>query len=116
MWRARKFYQGEGVAVGTAILLLLLSIAANLLKPWPMALIVDCLLGSKALPNWMPDFIRAWPASTQLAALAASTLVLHAVQSILAALQNNLAIRIGLRGLARMRQALFDKLDRKAHV
>ena len=111
MWRARKFYQGEGVAVGTAILLLLLSIAANLLKPWPMALIVDCLLGSKALPNWMPDFIRAWPASTQLAALAASTLVLHAVQSILAALQNNLAIRIGLRGLARMRQALFDKLQ-----
>ncbi len=111
MWRARKFYRGEGLAVGTAILLLLLSIAANLLKPWPMALIVDCLLGSKALPNWMPDFIRAWPVSTQLAAFATSTLVLHAVQSILAALQNNLAIRIGLRGLARMRQALFDKLQ-----
>ena len=111
MWRARKFYRGEELSIGTAILLLLLSIAANLLKPWPMALIVDCLLGSKPLPSWVSDTFRAWPASNQLAALALSTLVLHAIQSVLGALQNNLAIRIGLRGLARMRQALFDKLQ-----
>ncbi len=111
MWRARKFYRGEGLAIGTAILLLLLSISSNLLKPWPMALIIDCLLGGKPLPAWVSDSIRAWPISTQLAALAFSTLVLHGVQSVLSALQNNLAIRIGLRGLARMRQALFDKLQ-----
>jgi hypothetical protein len=43
--RALKFFRTDVVRIVGVLLLMLTSIGLNVLKPWPMALIVDCVLG-----------------------------------------------------------------------
>ena len=50
----------------TVLGLTLLSIALNVLKPWPLALIVDSVLGSKPFPQAVPGFIRSWEPVAQV--------------------------------------------------
>ena len=40
--------------------LLMAGIAINLLKPWPLAVLVDSVLGSKPFPAWLPSQLRKW--------------------------------------------------------
>src|SRR5688572_1247001 len=91
-----------------------LSIGANLLKPWPVALILDHIVGGRPAPGpgWLPIGLRdaAIPSLLGLAALA--IFLLHAAQGVFAAGQNYVAIKAGLRGLARMRNELFSWMQR----
>src|SRR6476659_3298288 len=85
-----------------------LSIGANLLKPWPVALIIDYILGGKSAPAWLP---LSWqvPDRASLIGLAAILIFgLHTTQGILAAAQNYLSIKASLSGLERIRVQLFE--------
>ena len=92
--------------------LLVLSIVANLVKPWPLALIVDHLLGNKPLPQWLAAALAGWERSAVLALLGASLVLLHTIQAGFSMAQNYLVIQVGLRGLARVRNQLFHWLQR----
>ena len=89
---------------------MLAGIGANLLKPWPMAVLVDSVLGTKALPVALQSW--AGEKSALIALLAGATIALHLLQGGFNATQNFLAISIGLRGLRRVRNEVFGWLQR----
>ena len=108
--RALRFFRSDAGPIGFAVSLLLLSSAASLLKPWPLALIVDCVLGNKPLPHWL-SWATPWDRLTLLAFLGGSIMVLYAGQGALSAWQNYISIQIGLRGLSRVRKEVFLCLE-----
>ena len=110
--RVGKYFRADSALIGVAALLMLLGIGAGLLKPWPLALVVDCLLGQKPLPGWLASRTVGWDKSLLLGLLGAAVLLAYVLQAILSAAQSYLLIRIGLRGLARVRVAVFHWLQR----
>jgi len=92
--------------------LLLLSIGINLLKPWPLALLVDSVLGSKPYPTWLPTEVRAWAQPGQITAIIAVSLAIYMTHSAVCAAHVYLSIGIGLRGLRRVRDDVFSWLQR----
>ena len=89
-----------------------LSIGANLLKPWPVALIIDHIVAGKPAPTWLPEGLRGAAIPTLLGLAALTILILHSSQGIFAAVQNLLSIKAGLHGLARIRKELFATMQR----
>jgi ATP-binding cassette subfamily B protein len=110
--RALSFFRDDSPRIIGVGLLLLASIGASLLKPWPLALIVDSVIGNKPAPEWLTHFNPNGNKGTFLAMLAIVTLVLHFGQGALSAAQNFLTIKIGLQGLRRVRNAVFCSLQR----
>lgn len=108
--RALQFFRPERARIAGVSVLMLAGIGANLLKPWPMAVLVDSVLGTKALPAALQAWSNDKPALIVL--LAVVTAVLHLLHGGLSALQNYLAIDIGLRGLRRVRNEVFGWLQR----
>lgn len=108
--RALQFFRPERGRIAGVLTLMLAGIGANLLKPWPMAVLVDSVLGSQPLPN----SLRAWSddKGELIALLAGATVLLHLLQGGLGAAHNYLSIGIGLSGLRRVRNEVFDKLQR----
>ena len=108
--RALQFFRPERARIAGVLALMLAGIGANLLKPWPMAVLVDSVLGSKALPA----ALQSWSGDKAglIALLAAATVLLHLLQGGLNATQNFLAISVGLRGLRRVRNEVFGWLQR----
>src|SRR4051812_14982732 len=109
--RVAKYYLPDAPRISAAIALMLLSVGANLLKPWPLAWIVDSVLGSKPLPHWVESFVAEADQAGRLAIFAGVILALHAGQGALQALQNFTSIKAGLNALARVRNELFAKLQ-----
>ena len=108
--RALQFFRPERARIAGVSVLMLAGIGANLLKPWPMAVLVDSVLGTKALPTALQAWSNDKP--TLIVLLAAVTAVLHLLHGGLNATQNYLAIDIGLRGLRRVRNEVFGWLQR----
>jgi ATP-binding cassette subfamily B protein len=108
--RALQFFRPERGRIAGVLTLMLAGIGANLLKPWPMAVLVDSVLGSKALPT----ALQSWSGDKAglIALLAGATVLLHLLQGGLNATQNFLAISVGLRGLRRVRNEVFGWLQR----
>jgi len=110
--RALTFFRPDTVRIVGIVALMMVSIAFNVLKPWPMALIVDCVLGGKALPAWWPRSFEHWAIPTQLLALTSFLLIVHVSHAAVSGIQNYMAIGVGLRGLQRVRNAVFGWLQR----
>ncbi|MGA2139059.1 MAG: hypothetical protein ABSH14_09385, partial [Verrucomicrobiia bacterium] len=54
LWpHAWSLIRGQQRAAMGGLVLTLLSIAASLLQPWPMKVIVDSILGSAPMPAWL---------------------------------------------------------------
>ncbi len=87
---------------------MLAGIGANLLKPWPVAIVVDSLnaLGTfRQAAGVQEALVNAFP-------FAVCLLIVTLAQGGLNAVQNYQAIAIGLSGLRRVRNEVFDKLQR----
>jgi ATP-binding cassette subfamily B protein/subfamily B ATP-binding cassette protein MsbA len=110
--RAFQFFRPDAPRLFAVGALMLLSIGANLLKPWPLAVIVDSVLGGQPAPGWLQPAAGSWNKDTLLLALAVAVLVLHLGHSALSSAQNFLAIQVGLRGLRRVRDEVFACLQR----
>src|SRR5947209_7760979 len=110
--RALNYFRADAWQIGLVVILLLFSIGLNVLKPWPLALVVDCVLGGKPLPAWVPKEAAGWGQAKQLAVLIGTLLALHLGHATISALQLFLSIRIGLRGLCRVRNDVFGWLQR----
>ncbi len=110
--RVLNFFQPDSPRIAAAVVLVFCGAFASLLKPWPLALVVDGLLGDQPLPGWLGSLAAGWDKPALLALLAGLVLVLHFGQAALASAQNFLLIQTGLRGLARIRNQLFNRLQR----
>lgn len=108
--RVLAFFRPDLSRVGLALGLLVLAIGANLLKPWPIALLADCVLGDKPLPDWLAGQKVAANKAALLTFLGLSVLLLHAAHGGLKALQNYWVISTGLCGLARVRETVYQRL------
>ncbi len=105
---ALSFFRADRARIWAALGLLVASIGANLLKPWPLAIIVDSVIGDKPAPEWLhtPD------KDFMLLLLGVMILIIYVGHGALSALQNFISIQVGLRGLQRVRCAVFDRLQR----
>jgi ABC-type multidrug transport system fused ATPase/permease subunit len=110
--RALGYFRPDSGRIGLAIGLLLASIGINLLKPWPLAILVDSVLGSKPYPTWLPSQVREWAQPGQITAIIAASLVIYMAHSAVCAGHVYLTIGIGLRGLRRVRDDVFGWLQR----
>ena len=111
-WRAFRYFRGEAPLLAAVMGLIILGAVLNVLKPWPLALMVDCVFGTRASPHWLQVFPRATDKAALAAWLAGLVLIFHFGQASVAALYNYLSIKIGLRGLTRARNEVFQKLLR----
>jgi ATP-binding cassette subfamily B protein/subfamily B ATP-binding cassette protein MsbA len=94
-----------------ALALLLITIALNLLKPWPIKFAIDNVL---KLPG--PSYERpGWPAALTLTGallvLAVSVVVIHLLWGVFNLINNYILIDIGLRALLRVRTELYAYLQ-----
>ncbi|MDB6022081.1 MAG: transporter related-protein, partial [Pedosphaera sp.] len=103
LFRALQYFRPDAPRIVAVCLLLLLSIGASLLKPWPLAIIVDSVLGSKPAPAWLADASTPSSKTNLLLILSVATLCIHLAQGFLSSAQNYLAIKVGLLGLRRVR-------------
>ena len=110
--RALGYFRPDAGRIALSLGLLLLGIGLNLLKPWPLALLVDSILGGKPYPGWLPDAARAWGQPAQLTAVIAASLALHLAHAAACAGHAYLSIGVGLRGLRRVRDDVFGWLQR----
>lgn len=103
---AVRFFRPDAARVAGAVALLALNTALALLKPWPLAWLVDRLSGST--DGWTARWSGS-PASL-VAVLSALLVAVHGAHALLGACQQAVVISTGLRGLARVRQAVFERL------
>lgn len=106
--RASQFFRPDQSRLLGVVLMMILGVALNLLKPWPIAIVIDSLLGDKALPAWFPPVDRE---TGLLIFMVLSLFVIHFAVAILTAGYSETSIDIGLNGLRRVRLALFEKLQ-----
>lgn len=113
--RVIAFYKKDFLKILAVIFLIIVSTLFNLLKPWPLAIIVDSILGNKPLPEFLNSlgiFINGAEDKLKPIILFSSTsLFFYIVHSFISTSYNYLSIKIGLRGLQRVRTELFLTLQ-----
>src|SRR5687768_441379 len=109
--RVLKYFSPDFPRIAFALALMVLSIFASVAKPWPVAIIIDSLVGGKPLPAWLPNELQTASKPALIGFLALLVFLLHALQGSFAAWQNYLSIQTGLRGLSRLRNELFARMQ-----
>ncbi|MEM6885070.1 MAG: ABC transporter ATP-binding protein [Verrucomicrobiota bacterium] len=105
--RVSGYYRPYLSSIIGALLLMILAIGFNLLKPWPVKYVVDGLLIEDGqLPWWIP----AESFGGALLAAAAALVVIHVLWGILNMLSSYWLIEIGLKAMVRLRAECFEKL------
>src|ERR1051325_1743380 len=111
--RALQFFRPDLPRILAVLLLSVFSIAANVLKPWPIALLLDSVLQNKKFPPWLLHWSGdQWSRIRWVLTLTLALFAIHAIQGFLSAAQNFVAIQVGLRGLRRVRSRVFATLQR----
>jgi len=110
--RALLYFRPDARRICVVLVLLLVSVGLNILKPWPLALLVDNVLGKKPYPAWAPETVKNWNALTQITAIALTLLAVSFLQAISSAFQTYVSTDVGLRGLRRVRNDVFGWLQR----
>lgn len=105
LFRALRFYRDDWPRVLIAVGLLALTTAMAVLKPWPLAWIIDLLTGAREGEPAGAE--KLLPTVFGFAGYLVGLYVLHAFCG---AAQQAVVISTGLRGLARVRRAVYDWL------
>ncbi|MEM1159155.1 MAG: ABC transporter ATP-binding protein [Verrucomicrobiota bacterium] len=105
--RVSSYYRPHLGSIVGALVLMMLAIGFNILKPWPLKYVVDGLLiESGRLPWWLP--VDTFGGA--LLSAAAAFVIIHVVWGILHMLSTYWLIEIGLRAMVRLRAECFEKL------
>jgi ATP-binding cassette subfamily B protein len=91
---------------------LALSVAAAVAEPWPLKLIVDSVLGTHPLPDWMPAWLREGSKDTQISVLCLALLGIVVVGGLLTYVGTFWWQSIGMRLTFHIREAVHDHLHR----
>ena len=108
--RVLRYFRPDAPRAFLAFGLMVVSVLLGVLKPWPLALIIDCVIAGKPLPGWLPASLQRWDKPLVLASCAAGLFLLHAGHGVFFAWQNYESIKVGLSGLARVRKELETNL------
>ncbi|HEV7927096.1 MAG TPA: ABC transporter ATP-binding protein [Verrucomicrobiae bacterium] len=111
LFRALKYFRAEAARVVGVFGLMLVSVGLNVLKPWPVAVLIDSVLGQKPWPGHR-DPILAGAKPLMALWLSLAIFLLHFAQGGFSAAQNYCSIQTSLRGFTRLRQELFARLLR----
>lgn len=103
--------RSQACDAASGIILMLAGVAAGLLMPWPMQVIVDCILGAQPMPAWLPvDKLAA------LAAVCAGLLAIHFLRGALSTWSSVLLVRAGLRMTHELRLRVYEHLQKLSLV
>jgi ABC-type multidrug transport system fused ATPase/permease subunit len=91
-----------------ALLLLMLETGTSLAQPWPLAVIVDYVVGGKELPGFVPDLFS--DVGILLAGAAFVLVFIAAASRAIAAFRRFLLSRLGQETVFDMREALYKKV------
>jgi ABC-type multidrug transport system fused ATPase/permease subunit len=94
----------------TGLVLSLVAIAAGLLQPWPLKIIIDNILGPAELPRWLAFLGR--DKLTALLMVCAALLLIHILRGGLSAWSTTYLVRAGLRMTADLRLRLYEHLQK----
>ncbi|PYN77602.1 MAG: ABC transporter ATP-binding protein [Candidatus Rokuibacteriota bacterium] len=92
-----------------AFVQVLLISGCELLKPWPLKVVIDTVLGGRPLP-W--GSVSGWSSSTLLLAACVTLVLIYAVLGALTVLNNHTTIRVGQRMVNELRSDLYGHLHR----
>ena len=98
--------------IGCSLGLIAVTSALSLLAPWPLALIVDSVLGSKPIPSLLPEAVQDWDRTTLLAALAAAGLLFIAIENGVSVLNEYVTTRLDQSMVLDLRSDLFRHVHR----
>ena len=82
-----------------------------LAAPWPLALLIDSVLGHKPLPSWMGFLTDATP-TTRIVMAVSFGLVLVAIQSVISVIKQWLETRLELGMVLDFRSDIFEHIQR----
>jgi ATP-binding cassette, subfamily B, bacterial len=115
-WRRLARYSAPSRPGMTAVVaLMLLGVFLDLLKPWPLKLIVDSVLGGQPLPSsvsWLSSLPGAESPSGLLAWLSGVTILLFVASQGIAALRGYVQSGVGSRMVYQLGADLFEHLQR----
>ncbi len=107
--RVLRYLWPHRVTLVWAIVQVGLISAAELLKPWPLKIVIDTVLGGQpALWPW----IAGWSGEALLFALCAGMVVIYAALAVLTVVSNYTTIGIGQRMVSELRSDLYGHLHR----
>ena len=110
--RSLSFFRAD-LGRGLATLGLLgVGLGLGLLKPWPLAWLIDSYLGHQTLPPPLDRWLGDTGSPRQLGCLVGLLVGVHWTHALVTALQSGSIILIGLRGLARVRRAIYSAMLR----
>jgi ATP-binding cassette subfamily B protein len=112
--RLLRYALPQWKGVSASLLLAVLGVAIDVLKPWPLKLIVDSVLGGQPLPpfaGWLSGMPGGETAETLLAWLAAGTLFLFLAAWARELAQSYLYAVVGSRMVYNLGAELFDHLQ-----
>lgn len=113
--RIMSYFRGYWRLLLLGLLLTGVGIGAELLKPWPLKVIIDTVLGTGTADSWVDRAILALLGSDKavlLLALCGGILAIHLTASSFHLLSKSVLARIALRVLAQVRCELFRHLQR----
>lgn len=109
--RVLAYYRPFWKEVLVALVLLLLTIGLNLLKPWPMKYIVDDILPAMGGMCTLPWFDGPLPFHEALLWTVGALVGIHLLWGAANLVNTNWLIKIGLRALLRLRTELYSYLQ-----
>jgi ATP-binding cassette subfamily B protein/subfamily B ATP-binding cassette protein MsbA len=99
-----NFYRQETPRIIGVILLMLIAIGLNLLKPWPMAKTIDLISNYKNIG--ITEVLKS------ILIFAFLTFILHVLHSGISAFYNYISIKVSLKGLQKVRSEIFSAIQR----
>ena len=105
---ARPFWM---LIVASLVMIAATSVLA-LLAPWPLAIIVDSVLGSKPLPSFLPDWMNSWSAGVLLVVLVLAGLLITALENAITVLNEYVTTRLDQWMVLDLRSDLFRHVHR----
>ena len=97
---------------GTSVVVTLLAVGVGLLMPWPLKIVIDNVLGERALPSWLEGWALTMEAPAMLAAAVAGGLVLSLLSNGLAVATSYVKTRLEQGVILDFRSDLFHHAER----
>ena len=110
-WSLVRGQQRDAIA---GFVLTLFGIAASLLQPWPLKIIVDSILGSVPMPAWLGSFRNDKAAALIVVCL--GLLLIHVLRGGLSAWGTTYLVRAGVRMTQELRFRVYEHLQKLSLV
>ena len=103
----KPYKKQAGGTIGVTILLAILALAT----PWPLALVIDTVLGGKEVPSWVPGFVGRGNTALILTAVV-GTLVITLLTGGFGVLNEYLSTTVNLRVILDFRSDMYQHAQR----